>query len=161
LNVNLLVDDGTAQIDVVVWPEPDKAANSAQWREGTYVRVVGHLRTAQDPSQRNFITDFTKVRPIEDFNEITYHLLEAVSVHLQNVRGGEGSFGQGGPYLDSLILSVIRDCRDEDGASVDYIMQQLAHVTQDEAQVRHVLKNVLEKESHIYPGKDDNHFKAA
>src|SRR5690348_8558356 len=91
LKFNLVVDDGTAQIEVQVWAEAGHEDKSSRWREGSYVRVVGHLRTGHEPSQRNFLSDWTKIRPIEEYNEITYHMLEAVNVHLQNLRQtGEG-----------------------------------------------------------------------
>ena len=44
----------------------------------SYVRVVGKIRNFQGQKQ---VVAFD-VRPVKDFNEITYHMINAVSVHL-------------------------------------------------------------------------------
>lgn len=51
--------------------------------DGIYARVVGNLRTFQD---KVTLSAFT-VTPIEDFNEITHHLLDAIYVHCYNTKG--------------------------------------------------------------------------
>ena len=89
--LELLIDDSTGKIDVKQWLEPDEGngdAHRSQFKEGVYVRVVGHLRAFQ---QRRNIMAF-RIQPIDDWNEITFHLLEAIHVHLFNTRGPlEGS----------------------------------------------------------------------
>lgn len=93
-NLELLIDDSTGKIEVRQWLEPDEGGNNsledqrAQFKEGVYVRVVGHLRAFQ---QKRSIMAF-RIQPIDDWNEITFHLLEAIHVHLFNTRGPlEGS----------------------------------------------------------------------
>jgi len=54
-----------------------------QWSEGQYVRVIGLLRSFQN---RRTIMAF-RTLPVEDSNELTYHLLEVIYVHLYNLRG--------------------------------------------------------------------------
>ena len=62
-------------------------------REGTFVRVLGHIRTF---SQQRSVVGFL-VQPLKDFNEVTYHMVHVVhsQLALQEgapvVRGGEGS----------------------------------------------------------------------
>ena len=46
----------------------------------SYVRVVGKIRNFQGSKQ---VVAFD-VRPVKDFNEITYHLINSVQVHLQH-----------------------------------------------------------------------------
>jgi hypothetical protein len=52
-------------------------------RPGCYVRVVGHYRSFND---KKSVVAY-RIVPIVDFNEITYHFLECIHVHLQNTRG--------------------------------------------------------------------------
>jgi hypothetical protein len=53
------------------------------FREGMYVRVVGHLRSF---ANKRSVVAF-RIQPITDSNEITYHYLETLYVHLGNTRG--------------------------------------------------------------------------
>lgn len=48
------------------------------YREDTYVRVIGHLRALQGVRYVMAIN----IQPIEDCNEITYHILEVIHSHL-------------------------------------------------------------------------------
>ena len=50
---------------------------------GTYVRVYGHLRQWQ--KSLNVVA--FRIKPIEAFDEVTYHNLEVIRVHLHNTRG--------------------------------------------------------------------------
>ncbi len=58
------------------------------YREGSYVRVFGNLRSFN--GKRHFAG--FKVQPINDFNEVTHHLLEIIYVHLYNTRGALVSY---------------------------------------------------------------------
>lgn len=53
------------------------------YREGMYVRVVGNIKSFQNT--RN-LTSYV-IRPITDFNEITYHLLDSLYAHLEALNG--------------------------------------------------------------------------
>jgi replication factor A2 len=57
-----------------------QAANRAEWKLGSYVRVYGHLRAFQ--GQRGVIA--FNMRPVTDFNEITYHFLEVIYCNAHN-----------------------------------------------------------------------------
>eukprot|EP01102_Stenamoeba_stenopodia_P010850 TRINITY_DN3306_c0_g1_i1.p1 TRINITY_DN3306_c0_g1~~TRINITY_DN3306_c0_g1_i1.p1 ORF type:complete len:256 (-),score=40.40 TRINITY_DN3306_c0_g1_i1:50-817(-) len=154
--ISFLFDDGTGQIEALTWLDQtgDKAS---RWREETYVRVAGHMRST------NFLA--TKIRPIEDFNEITYHFLEAIHVHLYNFKGPADStttttsYSTGVP-IENAILNVISTCPLAEGASVHFILQQLSNLRTNEFEVRQIL-NSLVKEAHIFPTIDDDHFKTA
>jgi len=86
-NSNYTIDDGTGCIDVKQWTDTDETEYMASLRqslvEGLYVRVVGQLRAFNG---ENTVTGFS-VRPVNDMNEITYHLLDACHTHLYNTRG--------------------------------------------------------------------------
>jgi len=87
-SLNYLIDDGTGILDVRIWlaEDPGNYINikSEEWLEGTYVRVIGNLRVFK--SKRALVA-FRLIR-VEDFNEITYHHLECIYVHLYNLQGG-------------------------------------------------------------------------
>lgn len=51
--------------------------------DGIYVRVVGNLRTFQGKVSLSAFA----VTPIEDFNEVTHHFLDAIYVHCYNTKG--------------------------------------------------------------------------
>lgn len=63
-----------------------------QWVAGVYVRVTGHLRAFQDKPSVTVHIMYT----IKDFNEITYHFLEAITVHLKQQRNVIGLNVKGG-----------------------------------------------------------------
>ncbi|CAI5737765.1 unnamed protein product [Hyaloperonospora brassicae] len=53
-------------------------------REGSYVQVVGKLRTFQGKTSLSCF----HVAPLGDMNELTHHLLEVLYVHCCNTKGG-------------------------------------------------------------------------
>lgn len=88
------VDDGTGVVEVRSWLESEEdemSDASPTITEGMYVRVYGKLQAFQ--GSRN-VVGFT-VRPITDFNEVTYHLLETTFVHLHRTKGGKAGTGAG------------------------------------------------------------------
>ncbi|KAL2264324.1 hypothetical protein VTK26DRAFT_7290 [Humicola hyalothermophila] len=85
-NITYRIDDGTGLIDVKKWIDADKVdEDGAEIPPDTYVRVHGRLSNFNN---KRHVTAL-KVRPIGDFNEVNYHLLEATYVHLVLTRGGK------------------------------------------------------------------------
>jgi len=83
--LNYTLDDGTGKIEVRLWLDQDDndfTAQKSAWREGVYVRVVGHLRSFNN---KRSVVGF-RIQPIRDYNEITFHLLEVIYVHLYNMK---------------------------------------------------------------------------
>lgn len=80
------IDDGTGKVEVKIWvdsEDPDgQAKNKEEWKVGSYVRVYGHLRAFQ--GKRGVIA--FNMRPVTDFNEITYHFLEVVYCNSHNLK---------------------------------------------------------------------------
>ena len=80
------IDDGTGTVEVKMWVDTDDAAdgaatnNRSDLKVGAYARVYGHLRAFQ--GVRNVIA--FNMRPVTDFNEITYHFLEVVYCNSHN-----------------------------------------------------------------------------
>ncbi|TGZ83158.1 replication protein A, subunit RPA32 [Ascodesmis nigricans] len=100
-NINYVVDDGTGKCDVKQWKDLEEGGdnNTAQSLMGQYVRVIGHLKTHNN---KRHISAFA-ILPVKDYNEVQYHLLEAVYIHLYLTRGplmgeGGGAHGAGAAY---------------------------------------------------------------
>jgi replication factor A2 len=91
-NITYKVDDGTGLVEVKLWIDGD-AANSDKMEadepnkprlvEDGYCRVWGRLKAFNN--KRHVGAHI--IRPITDYNEINYHLLEATAVHLFFTRG--------------------------------------------------------------------------
>jgi replication factor A2 len=90
-NTTYRIDDGTGSIEVKQWVDPEAAEQNNPTRaklvEGTYCRAWGKLKSYGD-SRRHVGSQI--IRPIEDMNEISYHLLEATAVHLFFTRKAPG-----------------------------------------------------------------------
>mmetsp|Transcript_8452 Transcript_8452/g.14249 ORF Transcript_8452/g.14249 Transcript_8452/m.14249 type:complete len:304 (+) Transcript_8452:54-965(+) len=86
-NLQYQLDDGTDDIMVKMWIDADADESimerRAFWKEGKLVRVVGQLRSF---NHTRSIVAFN-ISPITDFNEYTFHFIEAVHTHLRNTRG--------------------------------------------------------------------------
>ena len=99
-NVTYKIDDGTGIIEVKVWidaqayNDPDDPSNQkAKPVEQGYARVWGRLKSHYNKRH----VGAQVIRPITDFNEISYHLLETTAVHLHFIRGPPQSLdGKGG-----------------------------------------------------------------
>ncbi|GLJ27476.1 hypothetical protein SUGI_0539120 [Cryptomeria japonica] len=86
-DVSFYLDDGTGKIEVKRWVnDAMESTEMAVVQNGSYVRVHGHLRSFQNKKHVNAFS----VRPITDFNEITFHNLECIFTRLYNlkVQGG-------------------------------------------------------------------------
>lgn len=92
-NITYRLDDGTGTFEVKVWIDVDQASAEEDGGDGApgankgltenaYARVWGKLKTF---GKRHVVA--TVIRPIQDYNEINYHLLEATAVHLHFARG--------------------------------------------------------------------------
>jgi len=85
-------------MEVKVWIDPESSASDleqasttdakikAKLTENTYARVWGRLKSFNNKKHVGAIV----IRPVTDYNEIQYHLLEATTVHLHMTRGPPG-----------------------------------------------------------------------
>lgn len=94
-NITYKLDDGTGTIEVKSWVDSDAAANgettngaSSKLAENMYVRVFGKLKAFANTNKKH--VGSLQIRPVADFNEVSYHLLEATVVHLFFTRGPPG-----------------------------------------------------------------------
>nr|XP_028598584.1 replication protein A 32 kDa subunit isoform X3 [Podarcis muralis] len=145
---------------------------------GTYVKVLGHLRSFQN---KKSLVAF-KILPLEDMNEFTTHLLEVVNAHMilrkgnmpmsmkmpQPVglmgMGNTSSYGGNGALPVSgltahqtQILNLIKSSTSAEGISLQDLQSQLRSINLP------TLKKAVEflsSEGHIYSTIDDEHFKS-
>ena len=82
-----LHDDRTGPlIEVRRWIGDDSQTESqhkAAFREGVYVKVTGQIHVL---NKQLSILGF-RIKPIEDFNEVTNHLLQVIVAHLALTKG--------------------------------------------------------------------------
>ncbi|RYP44737.1 hypothetical protein DL768_008842 [Monosporascus sp. mg162] len=104
-NVTFRLDDGTGVIEVKQWLDADKhddeAAKSA-FPLDQYVRVWGRLKSFNNKRH----VGAHVIKPVTDFNEVNYHLLESTYVHLFFSKGGDPTTagGGGGGGDDSMFV---------------------------------------------------------
>ncbi|KAL7685305.1 putative replication factor A protein [Plasmopara halstedii] len=82
-SVRFQLDDGSGAFDCQYFVNADEDTSEAVLREGSYVRVVGKLRSFQGKTSLSCFS----VGTIEDMNELTHHLLEVIYVHCYNTKG--------------------------------------------------------------------------
>lgn len=88
-NITYKVDDGTGIIEVKQWRDSDADQDNmdvdskSKLAEDGYCRVWGRLKAFNGKRH----VGAHVIRPITDYNEINYHLLEATAVHLFFSRG--------------------------------------------------------------------------
>lgn len=110
-NTSYVLEDGTGTIDARVWSggqsnddDEDNGEEGGRAKQvleqGMYVRVVGSLKSFS--GKRNVHAN--RVRKVEDSNEIMFHGIEAVYVHLYNLRGGPPVCSFSFPPLSSPLL---------------------------------------------------------
>ncbi|KAH7130630.1 replication protein-like protein A 32 kDa subunit [Dendryphion nanum] len=92
-NITYKIDDGTGAVEVKQWVDAEAPEQTYESKliENAYCRVWGKLKSFNDRKHVSAII----IRPVEDFNEVSYHLLEATVTHLQLTRGPPGGDGDG------------------------------------------------------------------
>ncbi|KAF1915258.1 hypothetical protein BDU57DRAFT_518139 [Ampelomyces quisqualis] len=94
-NTTYRLDDGTGSIEVKQWVDSDAVdqtnPSKVKLVEGAYCRAWGKLKSFND--RRSVGAQI--IRPVEDMNEVSYHLLEATAVHLHITRGPPGGANTG------------------------------------------------------------------
>lgn len=93
-NIQYKVDDMTgAPMDVKQWVDTeDPSVDNTVLPPGTYVKVSGNVRSFQN---HRSVVAFS-VRPLEDMNEITSHMLEVVQAHMMLSKSQTMSGAAGG-----------------------------------------------------------------
>ncbi|OMH81781.1 Replication factor A protein 2 [Zancudomyces culisetae] len=164
------VEDGSGSIEVKVWAnhlnnESDEAAGI---QPNQYVRIIGEFKLFND--KRHVLA--LSILPINDFNEITYHLLSVVQTHLESTKGmGGGKAGHGvlghdaksshvGGSGDSVVKRVydyIASVRDKlQGVDIKDIERDLAPEISPN-QIRAATNSLID-DGNIFTVIDESHF---
>ncbi|KAK9514103.1 hypothetical protein VZT92_027592 [Zoarces viviparus] len=119
-NIQYKVDDMTgAPMDVKQWVDTeDPGVDSTVLPPGTYVKVSGNLRSFQN--HRSVVA--FGVRPLEDMNEITSHMLEVVQAHLALCKPqatSSAAGGGGGTTTGSDVKPISRPAVESRGGSYE------------------------------------------
>ncbi|KAL7826984.1 hypothetical protein AOLI_G00321930 [Acnodon oligacanthus] len=166
------LDDMTGPpLDVKRWMDLEAAnMNDCVIPPGTYIKVVGSLRSFQN--HRSMVA--FSVRRVEDYNEITSHMMEVVQAHLLNDSGSctamknnamttmslsrsNESTSYGFTANQSQVFNLIKSCPLPEGISVQSLMTSLKYLTPYD--IRTCLKFLI-NEGHIFSTVDDDHFKS-
>ncbi|GAN07017.1 replication protein A 32 kDa subunit isoform X2 [Mucor ambiguus] len=175
-SVSYTIEDGTGAIDIRQWDdavgssaftETEKSmdANEADvYPRDIYVKVYGRIQSYSD---RIFYISFKTV-PIKDFNEITFHYLDAIHVYLEstaiknktclsssNIQLSNSPFHKiSRNNINGIVKRAIKVCGDEEvGSHISSIINHLKNMF-DETQVMRSL-NELAEEGQIYSLMDE------
>ncbi|KAF9984911.1 replication factor A protein 2 [Modicella reniformis] len=176
-----VVEDGTGSIEARRFPsDDDDSADSNIIVDGTYVRVVGSLRQFNG----KFTINVHAIRPIHDMNELTYHILEVMYVHVTLTREkddgaamggmssashsnyrdhnmtGAGSVGSGADgTLQQQVVDMIQShpASKTTGVHRRDIGSRFAPVIGGHESVNALLRDMLDN-GFLYTGDDDDHF---
>ncbi|KAE9586482.1 putative replication factor A protein [Lupinus albus] len=86
-DVNFVLDDGTGRIKCRRWVnETFDSKEMEEIQDGMYVRVYGHLKSFQGVRQ---LVAFS-VRPVTNFDEISFHFIDCIHNHLRTKLKVEG-----------------------------------------------------------------------
>ncbi|OWM67325.1 replication protein A 32 kDa subunit A-like [Punica granatum] len=97
-DVTFALDDGTGRVECRRWINEgfdSKEMNDIQ--DGMYARVIGHLRGSQGGKQ---IAAFA-VRPVLNFDEVTFHFIDCIHQHLLKSRSKVDATNQSKSAEDS------------------------------------------------------------
>ncbi|KAJ4833573.1 hypothetical protein Tsubulata_026889 [Turnera subulata] len=103
-DVSFIIDDGTGRIGCRRWVNENfETVEMGAIKDGMYVRVNGHLKTFQNEMH---LLAFS-VRPVTDFDEITFHFIDCIHTHLQNSKLQSGVLAQS-QLLESAVNTPVR-----------------------------------------------------
>jgi len=182
-NMVLKLDDGTGQVETRQWIEQGPNADIDQMKqtqgciENHWVRVLGNVKHFAD--KRHFAAQH--VRPVTDWHEIYFALLEAMSVHLYYTKGPPGNAGQGvaasayapgiassgaraqpdpwghlSPMERKIVYYIINSAPPEDGIHVSVLTKGLGQNV-NAADVSDALERLTEA-GHIFNTVDEFHY---
>ncbi|KAK8118903.1 uncharacterized protein PG998_003529 [Apiospora kogelbergensis] len=106
-NVTFRIDDGTGVIEVKQWLDADKQDDENSPKNAcaldSYVRVWGRVKSFNN--KRHVGSHY--IKPVTDYNEVQYHLLEATFCHLfftKGAQGGAAAAANAGAGNDSMFV---------------------------------------------------------
>ncbi|KAK7260800.1 hypothetical protein RIF29_27098 [Crotalaria pallida] len=182
-DVNFVLDDGTGRIKCRRWVnETFDTKEMEEIQDGMYVRIYGHLKSFQGVRQ---LVAFS-VRPVTNFDEISFHFIDCIHNHLRTKLKAEGTTPAHPPSSDSSLNTtnkngsqayaqyspdVLKDC---DKLVIDYLQQHSdmsdergIHVNELSRELKLPLEKImlslkaLGDDGLVYSTIDDFHYKQA
>ncbi|KAG2205498.1 hypothetical protein INT47_005872 [Mucor saturninus] len=161
-NYIYMVEDGTGAIEVKKWVEQSETPEESEARRlllpDTYVRVNGRLNSF---SGRISVSGHF-IRPITDFNEVTYHFLDTIYIHLTFVKpnGGTAMEIDSAPKSVNAAVSDFIQKYDPDsqGCTAEQIIYKFKDVY-NEQEIRNAIE-YLENEGQCYTTDNNEHIKS-
>jgi replication factor A2 len=190
------IEDGTGSMDIRLWntgapsgvpgiedgeeTERQITHEGSSLREGVWVRVSGQLRAFNGKKTIHAYD----IQPIEDFNEVIYHMVRCVQFHYYYAKGVMVGKDQSytheiknaatnvptsttnaqQQYLVSgllpeqkLVLDLFSSCTSNEGLHIQDVCRELKSRLKEEETKKIV--NWLLDEGHLYSTIDDFHFK--
>jgi len=177
-NVVYVLDDGTGRIDGRQWLtdiQESESGNPNGIVEKGYVRIVGPLKSFGNKRH----ISVQRIRPVDNYHEVLFHLTEALSVHLLLTRGppggvpaqgqqaGHGAYMAGGasavdkdadltPLQKAIVRFIQNNPGGKEGVNVAAIARG-AMPNQTSAAISDAI-DVLMERGVIYTTIDENHF---
>ncbi|KAF9357799.1 replication factor A protein 2 [Mortierella sp. AD094] len=168
------VEDGTGTIDAKRFPTEDE--DSAELNTvvvGTIVRIVGVLKSYN----QKFSINIHAIRPIHDMNELTFHHLEVIYVHVSFTRSkGVGSMNMSSTSHNNFTSHSVAGSGAVGGDIQGQIIEMIRnHPNKERGVLRHEiiarfgqfiggpdaasnLISVMISEGDLYTGEDDDHI---
>ncbi|XP_038652343.1 replication protein A 32 kDa subunit isoform X4 [Scyliorhinus canicula] len=142
-NILYKLDDMTAPpMDVRQWVDTDEVGSeNIVVPPGSYVKVAGHLRSFQ-PAPGGSLALHTPMR-----NE------NAMGMYA----GGNDALMNGLTSQQSQVLNLIRNCREQEGMSIDFMKRTLKNM--NIVAIKQAVE-FLSNEGHIYSTVDEDHFRS-
>lgn len=147
ISIDYLVNDCTGSIKVKNFISDD---NPEPIPDGTYVFVVGRIT----PAIEDGISSFT-IKPITEFDQIPYHMLYSLFVHLQTTRGTppDSSFAQAPKHVETSAPAPppMRSSEDRDEKIKNDVIEFLKENNSDRGTPE---EQIIQHFSHIYSAEE-------
>ncbi|CAK9439576.1 uncharacterized protein LODBEIA_P36760 [Lodderomyces beijingensis] len=167
MSVVIAVEDGTGSIEIRKWIDENNSSLAEEVEKysaykNKYVSVGGSLKTHMNKKS----IQNAAISPITNANQILYHHLSAIDVHLKSQgipkssgAGDDGLFVKDNDGDQSIIDRVLNFITEEsktmqDGVPINYIVEKLG-ISKDEG-LRHC--NELVENGRIYLGFNDGGY---
>ncbi|XP_060720857.1 replication protein A 32 kDa subunit-like isoform X1 [Tachysurus vachellii] len=139
----------------------DVSMNHCVIPSGTYIKAVGSLRSFQH--HRSMVA--FNIRCLDDFNEITSHMLEVIRAHLDSESSSNSLINTshasdpatiGFTANQKRVYTSIKMCPLPEGISMQCLRNSLKYLSSYD--IRNCLQFLI-NEGHIFSTVDDYHFK--
>ncbi|CAO1618947.1 unnamed protein product [Sympodiomycopsis kandeliae] len=174
-NVSYTVEDGTGTIEVRQWLDStsDDSGKSTEVQLNSYVRVLGTIKAFQSKKS----VSAGHIRPVDSYNEVLFHKLDAIWVHLQMTNGattggvkkdessvgGDALAGASGDFssisnptqrkiAQAISLLVTPD---SEGVTLNDVSRKLPNIARD--QIANEIDDMVSN-GFLYHTIDDDHF---